>query len=191
MVGDNARDDICTDILLDKILQGVIFKFRHTRWCCPKSKNITSIVVGGLEQPDMQHQGTTRAANKGTEAAEDRETTAETNGGQKIHVSLQKRRSSVLKEISSQVLDKWQLRQHVTTHSDIYNASSTDLSSPSSIATVIRGDQKQLYPHGLQKLPMNKRNSPLTPDAIETPSANVTSPEHTHAAQRRLRMDFL
>ncbi|GJR83958.1 RNA-directed DNA polymerase, eukaryota, reverse transcriptase zinc-binding domain protein [Tanacetum coccineum] len=123
----------------------------------------------------------------GTEAAEDRETAAETDGGQKIHVSLQKRRSSVLKEISSQVLDKWQLRQHVTTHSDIYNASSTDLSSPSSIATVIRGDQKQLYPHGLQKLPMNKRNSPLTPDAIETPSANVTSPEHTHAAQRRLR----
>ncbi|GJY77695.1 hypothetical protein Tco_0483496 [Tanacetum coccineum] len=80
---------------------------------------------------------------RGTEAAEDRETTAETDGGQKIHVSLQKRRSSVLKEISSQVLDKWQLRQHVTTHSDIYNASSTDLSSPSSIATVIRGDQKQ------------------------------------------------
>ncbi|GKF60201.1 hypothetical protein Tco_0176987 [Tanacetum coccineum] len=34
---------------------------------------------------------------------------------------------------------------------------------------------------------MNKRNSPLTPDAIETPSANVTSPEHTHAAQPRLR----
>ncbi|GJW53216.1 hypothetical protein Tco_0097301, partial [Tanacetum coccineum] len=85
-------------------------------------------------------------------------------GGQKIHVSLQKRRSSVLKEISSQVLDKWQLRQHRLLY--VVTKSSS---------------------HGLQKLPMNKRNSPLTPDAIETPFADVTSPEHTHAAQRRLR----
>ncbi|GJS11074.1 hypothetical protein Tco_0367870 [Tanacetum coccineum] len=67
-------------------------------------------------------------------------------------------------------------------HSDIHNASSTDLSAPSSMATILRIQPEQLYPHVFKQIPMNKGNIQVTPDAIQSPPARVTIPKHNHAA---------
>ncbi|GJY19722.1 hypothetical protein Tco_0391213 [Tanacetum coccineum] len=70
----------------------------------------------------------------------------------------------------------------IPNHSDIHNASSTDLSAPSSMATILRIQPEQLYPHVFKQIPMNKGNIQVTPDAIQSPSARVTIPKHNHAA---------
>nr|GFA31996.1 hypothetical protein [Tanacetum cinerariifolium] len=53
------------------------------------------------------------------------------------------------------------------------------------MATILRGQQEQLYPDVYKQNPMNKGNILLNPYAIGSTSATTINPEHNHAAQVR------